>query len=172
MKNLHVTTRLLKLDREELDIVNYKATYLSSLDDLLILAKDIRNIVFHGGVNIKINDSGMIIKPILNSTLKIQYIEKAQKLVVSNEKKIINKYIVALATGGLMESPKVYYENFQIIEAENKDEAKEIYDKKNNCNYFWGKVICKYDETNNVHKSLIKQSSVSCDFVDSLIRGV
>lgn len=56
------------------------------------------------------------------------------------------KYIVALSTGGLMECPEMYYENFQVIEAENDKQAEEIYNKKNNCNYFWGVTLCEYND--------------------------
>lgn len=58
----------------------------------------------------------------------------------------LTKYIVALLVGGIMEMPELAYEKFQVIEAENAEQAAEIYNKKNKCSYFYGTTICKYSE--------------------------
>ena len=52
-----------------------------------------------------------------------------------------HEYLVALRCGGLMESPEVYYEDYQVIRADNEQEAREKYNKINNCSYFYGHVI-------------------------------
>lgn len=57
-----------------------------------------------------------------------------------------NKYIVALATGGLMECPVMYFEDFQVIDAENEKQAQEIYNEKNKCNFFYGLCLGEVNE--------------------------
>lgn len=53
------------------------------------------------------------------------------------------KYLVGLLCGGLMEDPKVTFsEPYNIIEANSKEEAREIYNKINKCDYFYGSVMC------------------------------
>lgn len=54
-----------------------------------------------------------------------------------------NKYLVALAVGGLMEMPEIRYENFDVIEANSKKEAEDKYNKKHNCSYFYGCCLAK-----------------------------
>ena len=51
------------------------------------------------------------------------------------------KYLVATEVGGIMEQPHFTYENIQTIEADSESEAVQIYNKTNNCNYFYGIVI-------------------------------
>ena len=51
------------------------------------------------------------------------------------------KYLVATEVGGVMEQPHYTYTNIQWIEANNKKEAREKYNKKNNCSYYYGRVI-------------------------------
>lgn len=51
------------------------------------------------------------------------------------------KYKVAMQCGGIMEQPGLYYENSQIIEANSPQEAEAIYNTRNNCNYYYGKVV-------------------------------
>jgi hypothetical protein len=48
-----------------------------------------------------------------------------------------------------MESPEIYYTDGQLIEAENKKQAVEIYNKKNNCSYFYGDVVAELDTSDN-----------------------
>lgn len=50
-------------------------------------------------------------------------------------------YIVAMECGGVMEDPDIHYEKYQLIRAESEKEAVEKYNKLNNCNYYYGKVI-------------------------------
>lgn len=54
-----------------------------------------------------------------------------------------NKYLVALACGGLMEDPTVWYTNYQIISADTEEDAREKYNELNNCDFFYGKVLEK-----------------------------
>ena len=56
------------------------------------------------------------------------------------------KYLVALAVGGLMECPEITYQDYQEIEADSAEEACKIYNKKNNCDYFYGTVIRKIND--------------------------
>lgn len=53
----------------------------------------------------------------------------------------MNKYIVALLTGGIMESPEINYVNYQIVKADTKKKAVEIYNETNKCDYFYGDVV-------------------------------
>lgn len=56
----------------------------------------------------------------------------------------MKKYLVGLLCGGLMESPKVYFSGpYEIIEAKSKEEAKQAYNTKHNCSYFYGSVMCE-----------------------------
>ena len=50
-------------------------------------------------------------------------------------------YVVALCCGGLMESPEIYYEDYQVIYADSAEEARCKYNKINNCSYFYGEVM-------------------------------
>ena len=54
-------------------------------------------------------------------------------------------YVVALCCGGLMEDSEFHYHDYQIIRADSKDEAKDKYDKLNNCSYFYGSVMGQID---------------------------
>ena len=56
------------------------------------------------------------------------------------------KFLVATMVGGLMEMPKISYENFDIIEAENEDQACAIYNEKYGCSYFYGSCIAIKEE--------------------------
>lgn len=51
------------------------------------------------------------------------------------------KYLVALQSGGLMEEPEYKFCNLQEIEAETRAEAEKQYNRKNNCDFFYGKCI-------------------------------
>ena len=55
----------------------------------------------------------------------------------------MNKYLVALSVGGLMEMPEITYQDFDIIEANSRDEAREKYNKKHNCSYFYGTCLAE-----------------------------
>lgn len=55
----------------------------------------------------------------------------------------MNKYLVATATGGLMEMPDVTYELYDIIEAEDREEACKAYNKKHDCDFFYGTVMAE-----------------------------
>ena len=71
----------------------------------------------------------------------MQYIftqEEYKKLIKPKHKLT---FTVAEVRGGLMEDPDFHYHNYQEIKAYTKEEAVKIYEKKNNCNYFYGKVM-------------------------------
>lgn len=54
-------------------------------------------------------------------------------------------YEVAMLCGGVMEDPNFHYENHQIITAKSEKEAKEKYDRLNNCSYYYGEVLGKIE---------------------------
>lgn len=56
-----------------------------------------------------------------------------------------HRYEVAMLCGGVMEDPGFHYENRQIITAKSEKEAKEKYDKLNNCSYYYGEVLRKIE---------------------------
>jgi len=58
----------------------------------------------------------------------------------------MSKYLIATMCGGIMESPDIYYTNYQIITANTSEEACEIYNKKNNCNYYYANTIMQVDD--------------------------
>jgi hypothetical protein len=66
----------------------------------------------------------------------MKHIEK-----VFGEQDLIHKYLIAEARGGLMEMPEFTYHNPETIIAHSKEEAIKIYNKKNNCNYFYGTCL-------------------------------
>lgn len=49
-----------------------------------------------------------------------------------------HKYLVALACGGVMEQPHITYQGYQLIDADDPDEATDIYNAINECTYFYG----------------------------------
>ena len=46
------------------------------------------------------------------------------------------EYLVAERAGGLMEMPDWSFSNFNIIDANNEQEARDIYNERHNCNFF------------------------------------
>lgn len=58
------------------------------------------------------------------------------------------KYLVAMLCGGTMENPEVYYRDYQIISADNDEEARNKYNELNNCSYFYGDVVVRLDTLN------------------------
>jgi len=69
----------------------------------------------------------------------------------------MNKYLVALRVGGLMERPEIIHQSFDIIEAQTQDEAKEKYNKKHNCSFFYG--TCLAEKVDSKIKVLDKRVS-------------
>ena len=70
----------------------------------------------------------------------------------------MTKYIVALRTGGIMEQPHIEYRNHQTIEASSPEEAEKIYNKLNNCSYFYGAVVGKDDKISKHNEPRIGNS--------------
>lgn len=52
-----------------------------------------------------------------------------------------HQYLVTLMCGGETGNPEIYYSNYQIVNADTEEQAREIYDKTNNCFYYYGSVI-------------------------------
>ena len=44
-----------------------------------------------------------------------------------------------------MEDPEFHYHDYQIIRADSEDEAREKYNKLNNCSFFYGSVMGQID---------------------------
>lgn len=56
---------------------------------------------------------------------------------------IMNKYLVALSVGGLMELPDFTYSDYDVINANSRKEAVDKYNKKHNCSYFYGTCLAE-----------------------------
>ena len=69
----------------------------------------------------------------------------------------MNKYLVALCSGGIMENPEITYSDFEVIDADSIEEAVEKYNKKNNCSYFYG--TCVAENVNGIISILPKTVS-------------
>ena len=62
------------------------------------------------------------------------------------------KYLCGLRCGGLMEDPHMYFSGpFVIIEAPSKQIAKETYNNKHKCKFFYGGVMCSFDSEGNIN---------------------
>lgn len=73
----------------------------------------------------------------------------------------MNKYLVALSVGGLMEMPEITYQDFDIIEANSQDEAREKYNKIHDCSYFYGTCLAeKVDGVINVLNKKVSYEQV------------
>lgn len=70
----------------------------------------------------------------------------------------IRRFIIATATGGLMETPEIEYEKFDVIEAHNSQQALSDYNKKHGCQYFYGKVILESKLSTDVIRRAITNS--------------
>lgn len=79
----------------------------------------------------------------------------------------MKKYIVALQTGGLQEDPELRYTHYEIIEAQNEGEAEDIYNKNNNCSYFYGKTVGEVIDDNIVALNNWYKTKVISDNVDA-----
>lgn len=51
------------------------------------------------------------------------------------------KYIVATETSGVMKSPQIIYEKFELVDANTESEAKDIYSKRNDCSFYHPVVV-------------------------------
>ena len=71
--------------------------------------------------------------------MKVKYIAEVEAEETKTQGKY--KYLVALCCGGLMESPKIHYSNYQVISADSDTEAVKKYNEINKCNYFYGYVL-------------------------------
>jgi len=71
------------------------------------------------------------------------------------------KYLVALQTGGIMEMPDIKYREFEVIEATTEVVASEIYNKKHNCDYFYGVTLGKIEGgTITLSKAFFEHSEI------------
>lgn len=67
---------------------------------------------------------------------------KCDPIDFSDKKK--RKYLVGTLVGGLMEDPDLRFDApYDIIEADSELEATRIYNRKHQCSYFYGSVICE-----------------------------
>jgi hypothetical protein len=73
----------------------------------------------------------------------------------------MNKYLVALSVGGIMEMPEITYQDFDIIEAETQGEARDKYNKQHDCSYFYGTCLAeKVDGKINVLNKKVSYEQV------------
>jgi hypothetical protein len=56
-------------------------------------------------------------------------------------------YLIALQTGGLMEDPVMKHSGHEWIEADSRDKAVAIYNKKHHCFYFYGACVAEEGDT-------------------------
>jgi len=78
----------------------------------------------------------------------------------------MNKYLVALRVGGLMGMPEITYQDFDIIEANSRDEAQEKYNKIHNCSYFYG--ACLAEKVDG--KITVLNKKVSYEQIEELVK--
>ncbi|MED4285117.1 hypothetical protein P4679_24665 [Priestia megaterium] len=64
-------------------------------------------------------------------------------------------YLVALR----VDERNISYSNYQIIEADNKEAARHTYNEINECSYFYGEVLAKVNDVNEVQTYLDKLSN-------------
>ena len=64
-------------------------------------------------------------------------------------------YLVALR----VDERNIYYSNFQIVEADNKESARHTYNEINECSYFYGEVLARVNDVNGVKTYLDKLSN-------------
>lgn len=63
-------------------------------------------------------------------------------------------YLVALCVGGVMENSDVSYKNYQLIDAENEEDARKKYNEINGCSYFYGKTLALVKDKTKVENIL------------------
>lgn len=76
----------------------------------------------------------------------------------------MNNYLVALRTGGEMGNSDISYNDFQIIEAENKLDACKRYNKINDCSYFYGEALALVRNKVPVEKALTRRMNIKMWF--------
>mgnify|MGYP001100408026 CR=1 FL=1 len=69
----------------------------------------------------------------------------------------MTSYLVALR----VDERNSYYSNYQIIEADNKEAARHTYNEINECSYFYGEVLAKVNNVNEVSTYLDKLSNTT-----------
>jgi len=67
----------------------------------------------------------------------------------------MTSYLVALC----VDERNSYYSNYQIIEADNKETARHTYNEINECSYFYGEVLAKVNDVNEIKTHLDKLSN-------------
>jgi len=82
----------------------------------------------------------------------------------------MNKYLVALSVGGIMEQPEITYQDYQIIEANNKDEAEKRYNQINNCSFFYGSCMVEMvnGEINVLNKNVSYKAAEMLNDADKI----
>lgn len=58
----------------------------------------------------------------------------------------MKKWLVGLKVGVLMGMPDFTLEHLEVVPGDDHNEAKEIYDKKHNCFYFYGYTIGEVED--------------------------
>ena len=106
--------------------------------------------------------------PVQDKEQEKQKEEERDKLIekYNSYKPPFKKYLVALSTGGLMEDPELRYGDFEIVEAKDEEHAKYLYNEKHKCTFYFGNVLCEYNEK---LEWLIGHSEINADVVDKIL---
>ena len=73
--------------------------------------------------------------------MKVKFMQEVEVEATNRNTEGKYEYLVALRCGGLMESPEIYYKDYQIIRADSIEEARDKYNELNSCSYFYGQVL-------------------------------
>ncbi len=135
MENVSFEEVFSKLTKEQKEAFDKMFKKYNGLPNLFQIISEIKNI---GNTDVE--------KQLYDSAL-ISVALALKGKMEDNEKEDgkVHSYRVAMRCGGLMESPKIYYENEQIITAKSRREAVEKYNYINDCNYFYGEVLAQLD---------------------------
>ncbi len=84
-----------------------------------------------------------ILKKQIDISLEIYKCKNKKEYDILTFPKEKSIFTVAECRGGIMEDPDFHYHNYQDIIAYTDKEAIKIYNKKNNCDYYYGSIIGK-----------------------------
>lgn len=79
----------------------------------------------------------------------------------------MNKYLVALETGGILEDPDLKYFEYDIINAKNNKDALKTYNKTHNCKFYYGCIMAT-KINNNVE---VNNKRITWEQLSNLLRS-
>jgi len=104
---------------------------------------------------------------LLEADMPIKYCPECGRKLYKD--KVLKKYLVALAVGGVMEQPSFNYQDIGIIEAATPKDASQIYNKKHSCSYFYGATIGEIIDEDALKKELSR--GIRPDIVELYRKG-